>query len=70
MLYRDADLVRRIGVATALEVRACGIQYTFAPCVAVSSCKCNWILLLSSLVLICSAAGFLAELIDCLIILI
>ncbi|KAJ6670700.1 PERIPLASMIC BETA-GLUCOSIDASE-RELATED [Salix viminalis] len=32
---RDADLVRRIGVATALEVRACGIQYTFAPCVAV-----------------------------------
>lgn len=29
------DLVRRIGVATALEVRACGIQYTFAPCVAV-----------------------------------
>uniref|UniRef100_A0A5B6YW04 Putative lysosomal beta glucosidase-like n=1 Tax=Davidia involucrata TaxID=16924 RepID=A0A5B6YW04_DAVIN len=32
---RDADLVRRIGAAVALEVRACGIQYTFAPCVAV-----------------------------------
>ncbi|EEF36714.1 beta-glucosidase BoGH3B [Ricinus communis] len=33
---RDADLIRRIGVATALEVRASGIHYTFAPCVAVS----------------------------------
>ncbi|KAK3442038.1 hypothetical protein EUGRSUZ_B02276 [Eucalyptus grandis] len=32
---RDAELVRRIGVATALEVRASGIPYTFAPCVAV-----------------------------------
>lgn len=32
---RDADLAERIGVATALEVRASGIQYTFAPCVAV-----------------------------------
>ncbi|KAL8516311.1 hypothetical protein ACS0TY_014827 [Phlomoides rotata] len=32
---RDADLVRRIGAATALEVRATGIHYTFAPCVAV-----------------------------------
>ncbi|XP_047973268.1 beta-glucosidase BoGH3B-like isoform X2 [Salvia hispanica] len=32
---RDADLVRRIGAATALEVRASGIHYTFAPCVAV-----------------------------------
>ncbi|XP_057474584.1 uncharacterized protein LOC130762769 isoform X1 [Actinidia eriantha] len=32
---RDAELVRRIGVATALEVRACGAQFTFAPCVAV-----------------------------------
>ncbi|KAM1285195.1 hypothetical protein ACFX2I_027998 [Malus domestica] len=34
---RDADLARRIGVATALETRACGFHYTFAPCVAV--CK-------------------------------
>ncbi|GAB2274446.1 hypothetical protein Dimus_009216 [Dionaea muscipula] len=32
---RDHDLARRIGVATALEVRASGIHYTFAPCVAV-----------------------------------
>ncbi|KAF8018857.1 hypothetical protein BT93_H3675 [Corymbia citriodora subsp. variegata] len=32
---RDAELARRIGVATALEVRASGIPYTFAPCVAV-----------------------------------
>lgn len=35
---RDADLVKRIGVVTALEVRASGAQYDFAPCVAVS-CK-------------------------------
>lgn len=34
--YRDADLVRRIGEATALEVRASGCHYAFAPCVAVS----------------------------------
>ncbi|EOY33794.1 hypothetical protein QUC31_018754 [Theobroma cacao] len=32
---RDADLAQRIGTATALEVRASGIQYTFAPCVTV-----------------------------------
>ncbi|GAB2218911.1 hypothetical protein Drorol1_Dr00002144 [Drosera rotundifolia] len=32
---RDADLVRRTGEATAREVRATGIQYTFAPCIAV-----------------------------------
>ncbi|KMT05112.1 hypothetical protein BVRB_7g172630 [Beta vulgaris subsp. vulgaris] len=31
---RDADLAHRIGVATALEVRASGAHYTFAPCVA------------------------------------
>ncbi|THG00020.1 hypothetical protein TEA_017557 [Camellia sinensis var. sinensis] len=34
---RDAELVRRIGVATALEVRACGAQFTFAPCVALQN---------------------------------
>ncbi|WCJ42920.1 Glycosyl hydrolase family protein [Euphorbia peplus] len=34
---RDADLVHRIGVASALEIRASGIPYAFAPCVAV--CK-------------------------------
>ncbi|GAB4836202.1 hypothetical protein Ancab_001116 [Ancistrocladus abbreviatus] len=32
---RDPELVKRIGAATALEVRATGIQYTFAPCIAV-----------------------------------
>ncbi|KAL5708941.1 beta-glucosidase [Ranunculus cassubicifolius] len=32
---RDADLVKRIGAATALEVRATGIPYAFAPCIAV-----------------------------------
>ncbi|KAG7946832.1 hypothetical protein I3843_14G062900 [Carya illinoinensis] len=30
------DLAQKIGEATALEVRASGIHYTFAPCVAVS----------------------------------
>ncbi|XP_039024214.1 beta-glucosidase BoGH3B-like [Hibiscus syriacus] len=33
--YRDPDLVKRIGSATALEVRATGISYVFAPCIAV-----------------------------------
>ncbi|KAL5580812.1 hypothetical protein UlMin_013254 [Ulmus minor] len=32
---RDADLAQKIGAATALEVRASGAHYTFAPCVAV-----------------------------------
>ncbi|XP_022968400.1 uncharacterized protein LOC111467651 isoform X2 [Cucurbita maxima] len=32
---RNPDLLRRIGAATALEVRATGISYTFAPCLAV-----------------------------------
>ncbi|KAK4282116.1 hypothetical protein QN277_013529 [Acacia crassicarpa] len=32
---RDPELVKRIGVATALEVRATGIPYVFAPCIAV-----------------------------------
>ncbi|CAL5353756.1 unnamed protein product [Camellia sinensis] len=31
---RDAELVRRIGVAASLEVRAHSAQFTFAPCVA------------------------------------
>lgn len=34
---RDPDLVKRIGAATAVEVRATGIPYTFAPCIAVNS---------------------------------
>ncbi|VFQ98735.1 unnamed protein product [Cuscuta campestris] len=32
---RDPELLRRIGEATALEVRATGIPYVFAPCIAV-----------------------------------
>ncbi|KAF5735158.1 hypothetical protein HS088_TW15G00658 [Tripterygium wilfordii] len=32
---RDPELVKRIGSATALEVRATGIPYVFAPCIAV-----------------------------------
>ncbi|KAI3793690.1 hypothetical protein L1987_36310 [Smallanthus sonchifolius] len=32
---RDSELVKKIGAATALEVRATGINYAFAPCVAV-----------------------------------
>ncbi|EYU39164.1 hypothetical protein MIMGU_mgv1a019891mg, partial [Erythranthe guttata] len=32
---RDPEVVKKIGSATALEVRATGISYTFAPCVAV-----------------------------------
>ncbi|KAK9106613.1 hypothetical protein Syun_022624 [Stephania yunnanensis] len=32
---RDENLMVRIGMATALEIRATGIPYTFAPCIAV-----------------------------------
>ncbi|XP_057956521.1 uncharacterized protein LOC131149787 [Malania oleifera] len=32
---RDPQLVKKIGAATALEVRATGISYAFAPCIAV-----------------------------------
>ncbi|KAK4370654.1 hypothetical protein RND71_010129 [Anisodus tanguticus] len=32
---RDPDLVKRIGAATALEVRVTGIPHAFAPCIAV-----------------------------------
>ncbi|TYK18761.1 beta-glucosidase BoGH3B-like [Cucumis melo var. makuwa] len=32
---RDPNLAKRIGAATALEVRATGISYVFAPCIAV-----------------------------------
>ncbi|KAM1100412.1 hypothetical protein ACFX15_006658 [Malus domestica] len=32
---RDPELVKNIGAATALEVRATGINYVFAPCIAV-----------------------------------
>ena len=33
---RDADLVRRIGAATALEIRATGIEWDFSPTIAVA----------------------------------
>ncbi|KAG5556303.1 hypothetical protein RHGRI_006793 [Rhododendron griersonianum] len=32
---KDPELVKKIGAATALEVRATGIHYAFAPCIAV-----------------------------------
>ncbi|KAJ9698946.1 hypothetical protein PVL29_007829 [Vitis rotundifolia] len=32
---RDPELMRKIGAATALEIRATGITYAFAPCIAV-----------------------------------
>ncbi|XP_031258524.1 uncharacterized protein LOC116116599, partial [Pistacia vera] len=32
---RDPELVKKIGAATALEVRATGIPYNFAPCISV-----------------------------------
>ena len=35
MWNRDVELVKKIGAATALEIRATGINYAFAPCVAV-----------------------------------
>ncbi|PON49137.1 Glycoside hydrolase [Parasponia andersonii] len=34
-VLEDPELVKRIGAATALEVRATGIPYVFAPCIAV-----------------------------------
>lgn len=37
LYIRDPELAKRIGTATALEVRATGIPYAFAPCVAVST---------------------------------
>lgn len=36
LLYRDPQLLKRIGVASAREIRATGIPYAFAPCVAVT----------------------------------
>jgi beta-glucosidase-like glycosyl hydrolase len=41
--FRDKELAWRIGEATALEVRASGIQWTFAPCVAVSNGPCLYL---------------------------
>nr|GMC64638.1 lysosomal beta glucosidase-like [Ipomoea batatas] len=36
LLGKDPELLRRIGDATAIEARATGIPYVFAPCIAVS----------------------------------
>lgn len=36
MSIRDPQLIKKIGDATALEVRATGIPYAFAPCIAVT----------------------------------
>lgn len=38
-IYRDAELIQRIGAVTALEMRASGLHYAFAPCVAVSATR-------------------------------
>ncbi|TQD94127.1 hypothetical protein C1H46_020322 [Malus baccata] len=38
---RDPVLVKRIGAATALEARATGIPYVFAPCIAVTKINCT-----------------------------
>ncbi|BBH06929.1 Glycosyl hydrolase family protein [Prunus dulcis] len=35
VMKKDPELVKRIGAATALEARATGIPYVFAPCIAV-----------------------------------
>ncbi|KAK8994787.1 hypothetical protein V6N11_045858 [Hibiscus sabdariffa] len=35
LCIRDPELVKKIGTATALETRATGIPYAFAPCIAV-----------------------------------
>lgn len=35
LIIRDPELVKKIGAATALEVRATGLPYVFAPCIAV-----------------------------------
>ena len=34
--FRDPQLIKKIGEATALEVRATGIPYAFSPCIAVN----------------------------------
>ncbi|CAN6697456.1 unnamed protein product [Malus baccata var. baccata] len=43
LLHRDPELVRRIGSATALEARATGIPYVFAPCIAVAACAKHFV---------------------------
>lgn len=43
-LSREPELLRKIGAATALEVRATGIPYVFAPCIAVNDILQNFIM--------------------------
>ena len=35
LTHREPELVRKIGVATALEVRGTGMHHVLAPCIAV-----------------------------------
>ncbi|RXH76135.1 hypothetical protein DVH24_019023 [Malus domestica] len=42
---KDPELVKRIGAATALEVRATGIPYVFAPCIAVTKINCIYLVI-------------------------
>lgn len=45
-------LIKKIGDATALEVRATGIPYAFAPCIAVMKQHLNILLFKSHITLI------------------
>ncbi|KAK4358501.1 hypothetical protein RND71_020730 [Anisodus tanguticus] len=48
----NPDLVKRIGAATALEVRATGIPYVFTPCIAV--CRDSLLMLVENKVVACA----------------
>lgn len=52
---RDPQLIKKIGDATALEVRATGIPYAFAPCIAVTKNddELFWMILYKVLNLVC-----------------
>ena len=52
---RDPVLIKKIGEATALEVRATGIPYVFAPCIAVMNQRFNILLFELHITLIKSA---------------
>jgi len=53
-------LIKKIGEATALEVRATGIPYVFAPCIAVKK-QCFNILLFESYVTLIKFADMLMD---------
>ncbi|KAB2607652.1 lysosomal beta glucosidase-like [Pyrus ussuriensis x Pyrus communis] len=44
-ILMDPELVKRIVAATALEVRATGIPYVFAPCIAVTKINCTYLMI-------------------------